>query len=339
MKRFGDVVYHMHLSVRGVPACDVSTGVACIGVDNLDNPRDRRCRRVRPRSYMAAYQWVVHTTKTVGLTILSMRGRQERARPERRETVREACRVRRRRALVQRPGNGAEPTIRDRRVERLARGASLECRVRRVRRSVGNRERCEEKEGEETHGTDNEREGLEKRRGQWAIQRAQMEMADALLYKSRTVRLGDRRVSMRPYVNAPIFSSCLAANLVASVFCKIVAERYQARKRGRPSHGSNGTSSWRCVQEYVLITDTPRHLRPRFISRALSLLNATDGDRAFGSRTSRRGGVRGCRRIATMSSGEIGAHPITCWPSTISSSSARSSYMDFASFVFAKDRR
>jgi hypothetical protein len=33
----------------------------------------------------------------------------------------------------------------------------------------------------------------------------------------------------------------------------------------------------------------------------------------------------------------IGAHPITCWPSTMSSSSARPSYVDFSWFLSARD--
>jgi hypothetical protein len=44
----------------------------------------------------------------------------------------------------------------------------------------------------------------------------------------------------------------------------------------------------------------------------------------------------GCCR---MGSGEIGAYLIACWPSTISWSSTRSSFMAFAWFVFAKDCR
>jgi hypothetical protein len=116
-----------------------------------------------------------------------------------------------------------------------------------------------------------------------------------------------------------------------------MAKRYQAHRRGRPPHVSNGASR-RYIREHGLITDTHHHLQPRFISSDRSLRNARDGDCAFGSRTTRRGGVSGCCRIG---SGEIGAHLITCWPSTISSSSARvrSSFMAFAWFVFAKDRR
>jgi hypothetical protein len=100
--------------------------------------------------------------ETLRLTVLDTRGREERARPEWRETVCEARRVRRRRPLVQRAGDRAEPTLRDRRVKRLARGACVECRARRVRRSVGERERRQEEEGEEIHEKDHERGGLEK---------------------------------------------------------------------------------------------------------------------------------------------------------------------------------
>jgi hypothetical protein len=165
VERVGHVGHHLHLAVRVVRARDVSIGVACVGVDDLYVARYRRRGRVRTRGYMGVYQWVVHT-ENVTLAVLGTRGREECARPERRETVCEARRVRRRRPLVQRAGDRAEPTLWNRRVERLTRGASLERRVQRVRRSVGERERREEEEGEEKHGNDNERGGLEKCRGQ-----------------------------------------------------------------------------------------------------------------------------------------------------------------------------